>query len=163
MKITCLAEQTMPCAAQAAFELIVDANRFPSMFPGYGPIPAIRAVTMDRPPAVGVTRRIHNADGSILIERITALDRPTRHAYTLGGFRAPFSWLIRLGEAEWSVSERDSGSQVRWEYRFTAASALAYPVAIAVLQTFMTRAMQRCLGNMARTLADTESSPMEPA
>lgn len=155
MRISCQAQQTMPCAPLAVFALMVDPERFPAMFTGYGPIPAIRAITWDAPLAVGATRRIHNTDGSVLTETITALDAPTRHAYTLGGFRAPFSWLVTQGEADWSVSGEGPGSRVCWRYDFTLTGAWAYPLAVVLLKTFMAAAMQRCLDNMARRLADT--------
>ena len=160
MPITCHAQQTMPCAPPAVFALMVDPLRFPATFPGYGPIPGIRTVTLDVPLAVGATRRIHNTDGSTLTETITALDAPTRHAYTLGGFRAPFSWLVSQGEANWSVGATASGSHVRWDYSFSPTRAWTYPLAAVLLRFFMARAMQRCLDTMARRLAaPTAMSP----
>lgn len=158
MRITCRAEQTMPCAPDAVFALMVDPDRFPSMFEGYGPIPAIRSVTLDTPLAVGATRRIHNTDGTTLTEQVTVLDRPVRHAYTLGGFRPPFSWLVTRGESDWTLSAQASGTHVRWIYDFTLTSALVYPLAAVVLKFFMGRAMQRCLDNMARLLATTPAT-----
>ena len=152
MRITCQAQQTMPCAPAAAFALMVDPERFPATFVGYGPIPGIRAVTLDGPLAVGATRRIHNDDGSILVETITALEAPTHHAYTLGGFRPPFSWLVRRGEADWSLHAGPSSSRVCWRYRFDVTHAWAYPLAALLLRLFMARAMRRCLDNMARML-----------
>lgn len=158
MRIMCEAQQTMPCGPHAVFALMVDPDRFPSMFEGYGPIPAIRSVTLDAPLAVGATRRIHNTDGSILTEQVTALDRPVRHAYTLVGFRPPFSWLVTRGESDWTLSTREPGTHVRWIYDFTLTNALAYPLASVVLKFFMSRAMQRCLDNMARLLVTTPVS-----
>lgn len=158
MRIMCRAEQTMPCAPDAVFALMVDPDRFPSMFEGYGPIPAIRSVTLDTPLAVGATRRIHNTDGTTLTEQVTALDRPVRHAYTLGGFRPPFSWLVTRGESDWTLSAQASGTHVRWIYDFTLTSALVYPLAAVLLKFFMGRAMQRCLDNMARLLATTPAT-----
>lgn len=153
MPITWQAQQTMPCTPPAVFALMVDPLRLPSTLTGYGPIPGIRAETLDTPLAVGTTRRIHNTDGSTLTETITVLDAPTHHAYTLGGFRAPFSWLVAHGEADWSVGATTSGSHVRWDYRFSVARAWTSPLAALLLRFFMARAMQRCLGNMARRLA----------
>jgi hypothetical protein len=155
MRITCHAQQTMPCGPHAVFDLMVDPARFPSMFTGYGPIPAIRFVTLDAPLAVGAIRRIHNTDRSTLTERVTALDVPKHHAYTLSGFSAPFSWLVTQGESDWSLNATNSGTHVRWSYAFTLTSAVVYPLAAVVLNFFMGRAMQRCLDNMARLLATT--------
>ena len=158
MRIMCQAQQTMPCGPHAVFALMVDPDRFPSMFEGYGPIPAIRSVTLDTPLAIGATRRIHNTDGTTLTEQVTALDLPVRHAYTLSGFRPPFSWLVTRGESDWALSAEESGTHVRWIYVFTLTSTFVYPLAAVVLKFFMGRAMQRCLDNMARLLATAPAS-----
>jgi len=133
--------------------LMVDPDRFPSTFSGYGLIPAIRSIELEHPLAVGTTRRIQNADGSRLSEQVTALDRPAHQAYTLRGFRAPFSWLVSHADADWSITPATTGSLVRWRYTFTLSSVWAYPLAACVLHLFMARAMQRCLQNMDRVLA----------
>lgn len=160
MRIHCQAEHDFPCSAPAVFELMVDPVRFPATFRGYGLIPAIRSISLDGPLAVGVLRRIHNADGTTLTEQVTALDKPLRHAYTLGGFRPPFSWLVKRGEATWSLGlANESTTRVHWHYRFMATSVLAYPMASLLLRIFMTHAMQRCLENMATLLADSASKP----
>ena len=152
MRISCQAQQTMACAPAAAFALLLDPHRFPATFTGFGPIPGIRAVTLDAPLAIGSTRRIHNDDGSVLVETITALDAPTHHGYTLGGFRPPFSWLVRRGVADWSLHAGPSSARVCWRYDFDLTHAWAYPLAALLLKWFMARAMRRCLDNMARML-----------
>lgn len=161
MPITCHARKTLPCAPPAAFALMLDPVRFPPTFTGYGPIPGILAITAATPPAVGATRRIDNTDGSTLTETITALDAPTRHAYTLEGFRAPFSWLVARGEADWSVAADGPASLVHWRYTFTPTGALVYPLALLLLRVFMARAMRRCLDNMAGVLATNAPLPAE--
>ena len=87
--------------------------------------PAIKAVVLDAPLAVGSTRQIHNADGTVLTERITVLDPPFRHAYELTGFSAPFSWLVRLGDADWTLQATEAGTLVRWRYDFSLTSRSA--------------------------------------
>ena len=129
---------------------MVDAGSFPACFTGFGLIPAIRSIRLTEPLAVGVIRHIYNADNSVLIEKVTVLDRPNRHGYTLGGFQAPFSWLVRQGESDWQLSKRAIGTEVRWRYEFTLTSFLLYPVCFLLLKFFMQRAMQRCLQNMDR-------------
>ena len=68
--------------------MAADADRFPGLFTGFGPIPAIRGVRLHAPLAVGSTRSVHNADGTVLEETIIAHDPPVSHAYTLSGFSA---------------------------------------------------------------------------
>lgn len=149
------ASRTIRATPQATFALTLDPERFPAVFRGYGPIPAIRAITLHAPPAIGATRELRNSDGSKPVERITALDAPRRHAYVLSGLAAPFSWLVRAGHADWTFERRDSGTHVRWEYRFELTSALAWPLAAPLLHLFFVRAMRRCLAAMAASLEST--------
>lgn len=149
MKITCQATRDFICGPEPIFELMVDAGSFPACFTGYGLIPAIRKVRLAEPLAVGVIRHIYNADNSVLTEQITTLDKPNRHAYTLSGFQAPFSWLVKKGESDWRLENQGAGTKVRWTYNFTLTSFLLYPICFILLKFFMQRAMQRCLKNMA--------------
>lgn len=145
MTIHLVARQRFTAPASAAFALSVDSQRFPALFPGYGPIPAIRRVELHGVAAAGTKRQIHNSDGSVLDEEILELDAPHRHRYRLSGFRAPFAWLVRQGEADWQFRDEDGGSRVEWHYRFEPASALARPFAALLLRGFLQPAMQRCL------------------
>jgi len=158
MQIDCLASRAFHCSPQAVYDLMVDTTRFPAAFRGYGLIPAIRAITLHGPLAVGATRLIENADGSVLTERVEALHAPSHHAYILSGFRAPFSWLVTRGAAEWVIKPLASvdavGATVSWRYRFTLTGALAYAPAALILHLFMVRAMRACLGRMAAMLED---------
>jgi hypothetical protein len=142
------------CATpETVYDLIVDATRFPRTFTGYGPIPAVSTIVLDGPLRVGGTRRISNADGSVLTEHVTGLERPLHHAYTLFGFRPPFSWLVTLGVADWCIRSKDEGTEVIWRYVFTLSNPLVYPLCMLLIDLFMRRAMQRCLANMADLLA----------
>ncbi len=152
MPITITVQRHLPASATEVFALAVDPARFP--FPGYGPIAAVRTITLDASLAVGSTRKIHNADGSVLTETVTVLDAPRHHAYELSGFVAPFAWLVQLGEADWRLRPAGDGTDVTWTYRFTLASALAWPLAAPLLHVFMQRAMARSLAAMAAIVSD---------
>ena len=162
MHIDCRAFRTFPCSAGRAFALACDASRFPEFFRGYGPIPAVRAIDVEGPLHTGTVRHVRNSDGSVLIETVTAFDPPQRHAYRLSGFRAPFAWLVREGEADWRITAVDGGADVVWTYRFALTHAFAAPPA-RLLLGFMTAAMQRCLDAMAREVehahAHAEATP----
>lgn len=153
MHIDCHAQTQFPGTAAQAFALCIDSARFPQWFRGYGPIAAIERIATDGAPRVGGQRTVYSADGSVLHERISALDPPHHHAYTLSGFRPPFSWLVREGTAAWQCSAHEAGTQVCWHYSFTLTSALAWPLAKPLLAIFMTAAMRRCLDNMMQALS----------
>lgn len=131
------------------FALLLDPDAFPATFRGYGPIAAIERIVLDAAPALGSTRSIHNADGSVLRERITALEPPNRHAYRLDGFVAPFAWLVRAGHADWRLEPQPSGSMLRWSYRFELTSPLLWPLCWPLLRVGMRTAMTRCLDAIA--------------
>ncbi len=152
MHVDLSAKHTFKAKPAAVFALGLDPLRFPAAFCGCGPIPSIRRISLHAPPAVGSTRELENSDGSRPQERITALESPHRHAYTLSGLSAPFSWLVRAGHADWSITDVATGSAVEWRYRFELTSTLAWPIAWPLLRIFMTAAMRRCLAAMDRML-----------
>lgn len=160
MPIPCHAEQAIRCPPAAAFALLTDHRRFPRVFVGYGPIAAIAEVTLDSPLQVGSTRRVHNADGTVLTETITAHDPPHSHGYVLSGFSPPFSWLVRRGVSMWTVAATEAGVLVAWDYQFTLTSRWAWPLAAPLLRIFMVGAMRRCLRNMAALLDSEAAAPV---
>lgn len=135
-------------APDAVFALAVDAGRFPTLFRGYGPIPALRRITLHGPLAVGVTRDVEGEDGVVMLETVTALDPGRRHAYTLSRLRPPLSWLVRIGQADWDFAASGAGTDVVWRYRFELTTPLVWPIAAPLLRVFMQGAMQRCLAAM---------------
>jgi len=146
MPVVLVAQHRFAHAVESIFELCTE--RFPQVFRGYGPIPAIREVVLLGPLAIGSEREIRNRDGSVLRERVTALQPPLHHAYTLSGFRAPFAWLVRSGAADWQLQPLQDATLLTWTYRFETTSALTRPLATALLRRCMQPAMQRCLHAM---------------
>lgn len=152
MPIRLQVARTIAVPAEGVFALALDAQRFPATFRGCGPIPGLVRITPHAPSAVGSTRDVESSDHSVLIERITALEPPHKHAYTLSGLRPPLSWLVRAGHAEWTFEPNTAGTLVTWRYTFETTHALTWPLAWPLLQLFMRKAMARCLDAMAREL-----------
>jgi carbon monoxide dehydrogenase subunit G len=150
-------ERTIDAPADAVFALAVDPERFPILFAGCGPVPALRRITLHGPLAVGSTRELESSDGSRLVERVTALDAPRRHAYSLSGIRAPLGWLVRAGHADWTFEAAGSATRVRWSYDWEPTGWLARPFAWLLLRCFMRTAMQRCLAAMQSRLSIREA------
>jgi Polyketide cyclase / dehydrase and lipid transport len=159
MNILLHAERTIRASPAAVYALSLDAQRFPAMFTGFGPIPGLRRVTLHAPPAVGSTREIEDNDGLVLNERITALDPGRRHAYTLSGLHPPLACLARIGHADWTFLPVAESTQVVWTYAFELTSPLVWPLAWPLLRGFMRGAMQRCLDAMARSLESPIQAP----
>ncbi len=156
MQIQLSVARDIPAPAAEVFALALDPALFPALFAGCGPIPAIRRITPHAPAAVGSTRELENSDGSRLLERITELDPPRRHAYTLSGLRAPLAWLAREAHADWTFAPDADGTHVEWRYRWELTSVLAWPVVAPLLYGLMRTAMRRCLDAMARTVEPRE-------
>jgi hypothetical protein len=153
--IVLVAQHRFAHPADDVFALSVDPERFPQTFAGYGPIPALRRIVLDGTLAVGSERDVHSSDGSVLKERVTALQPPLHHAYTLTGFRAPLGWLVRAGHADWQLQPLQQGSLVTWSYRFEPTSGFAGTLAAPLLRRCFQPAMQRCLRRMDALLSGT--------
>ena len=152
MNVLLRVEREISATVQATYALSLDAQRFPSFFTGFGPIPGLRRVTLLGPLAVGSARELEDNAGLVMHERVDALDPPHRHAYTLSGLHPPLSWLARAGHANWTFEPAAHGTRVVWTYDFELTSALAWPIAAPLLQGFMRGAMRRCLDAMAHAL-----------
>lgn len=152
MHVDLLATLSLPAPIEAAFALALDPLRFPPLFSGCGPIPAVRCITLHGAPAFGATRTLDNSDGSQLTERITAFEPPRRHGYRLDGFRPPLSWLVTHADADWQFEPNGQGTRVRWHYRWHLTGLPAWPLAWPLLTLFMAGAMRRCLAAMATEL-----------
>jgi len=145
-------QRRIAASAEAAYALAIDAQRFPAVFTGYGPIPGLRRITLHGEPAVGTTRDVEDKAGVVMHERIDALEPGRRHAYTLSALKPPFAWLVRVGHADWTFTPAGNASDVVFSYAFELTSILAWPLAAPLLHVFMRGAMQRCLDGMARVL-----------
>lgn len=149
----CTVRAVLPCPPHAAFDLSVDAERFPALFRGFGPVPGLRRIEVNGPLAAGCVRRVESVDGQVLTERVVALDRPALHVYMLDGLRPPLGWLVRGGLARWTFDPATTGCAVTWHYAFTPRSAWAAPIAGLILFGAMRPAMRRCLTAMAEAVA----------
>jgi Polyketide cyclase / dehydrase and lipid transport len=152
MNIDLRAQRRIAASTEAVYALSLDAQRFPAVFTGFGPIPGLRRITLGAQPAVGTTRDVEDNAGIVMHERIDALEPGRRHAYTLSGMQPPFAWLVRVGHADWTFTPVGDATDVVFAYSFELTSALAWPLASPLLHVFMRGAMQRCLEGMARVL-----------
>jgi len=123
-------------------------------FTGFAPlIPGIRAARLldATAPAEGVRRRVELSDGTSIVERITAFEAPSVHAYDMAEMN-PLQRLICTNMvSRWTFSDAGAGTRVVWDYRIEPRTALHTPLAWVVGRLFE-RAMQRCLNNLARDL-----------
>jgi hypothetical protein len=159
MNVLLHTERKIRASPEAVYALSIDAQRFPRVFPGFGPIPGLRRITLDGAPAVGATRKLEDNNGLVLTERITVLHPGRRHAYTLSGLHPPLAWLVRAGRADWRFAPVAEGTQVVWTYDFELTSPLAWPLAWPLLNNCMRGAMRRCLDAMSHAVESANEAP----
>lgn len=110
-----------PCIAGPAvtFETIVPID-LPSIFKGWGPLPAVIAVsggsgTWDKP---GQERTPKFSDGGTAREMLTEYTMPHSFAYELTEFTNSLAMLVTRIRGEWTFTPDGNGTVVRWTYAF---------------------------------------------
>ena len=139
---------------EQVWDFAVAAETFPRLMHPLGPIPGIARVEMlgGRPLERGAERLVTMTDGSEVLEEILDAERPSRHRYRwLRPPAPPFNLLVRTGEGDWRFAAAGRGTRVEWTYTFDLTSALAYPLAVVVLQLFR-RWMQRALDRLPQEM-----------
>ncbi len=157
MQVYANASAAMRHAPEAVFDYAIDPANFPKVFRGFGPVPAMNKMTLldgATALAVGVEREVQGADGSLLRERITCLERPRHYDYAvLGGLARPLSFLVRGAAVTWEFLPSAAGTRIVWRYAWTLTTPLAYPLAFGVTQ-FLQIAMRQCLERIDRNLSN---------
>lgn len=133
---------------EKVFDFATAVSTLPKVFKGYGIIPAILNAEIVGGGEIreGAIRQVTNADGSVIDEEIIQLTRPTKQTYKLiRGFKPPFSFLVRSGGGDWTLTPSNNLTIVTWKFYFELTSVLAYPLMTFVMSTYFQKAQQRCL------------------
>lgn len=130
MRLSTGAHVDIPRPREEAFDALVTDEALSAYCKKRGPFAGIARAETDSPPAIGARRTITMTDGMVLEETITALERPSRHAYAWSDPPMPLGALIRKAEGDWTFEARGaSTTHIRWRYTFTFRSRLLWPVA----------------------------------
>lgn len=138
------------CPREQVFDVVICPETIPAVFHGHGPIPRATQAEMLSAGGMrkGATRRVTNADGSVIDEEITTVERPSRHAYRLTkGLKLPFTLLVRSAKGEWQLEQQGDGTQITWTFSFELTSAFAWPVGKLMTRPFGI-AMQQALARI---------------
>lgn len=155
MQLHTQATVTASITPAQAYALATDAASFSRYFKGCGPVPAVKKVEWESAAqGVGARRRVHNSDGSVIIEEVLELSAPTRHRYRLvSGFKPPFSWMVKWAEGDWHFTPEGAGARIDWNYYFELRSAAMLPLVLPIAKIFFRQAMQNCLEAMVNSQA----------
>ncbi|MGL5817555.1 MAG: SRPBCC family protein [Phycicoccus sp.] len=158
--VTNTASTVVRAAPSDAFNFIVAEDTPAKVMLRVGPVPTYVEGVVRRGPwgRVGAWRTVTLDDGSTAREEITAIEPPTRFAYTLSEFSPPFGRLVRGATAEWRFTPSGEGAQIDWRYTLSS-SWLLLPAVWVFSRVFYRRYMRRAL---QVTKALTENPP-QPA
>lgn len=138
---------------ELVFRLSTDNDNLPRFFTGYKQIPAIlSAKTADGAPLrEGSTRIVKNSDGSEITETIVRLESPTVQEYKLvGGFKPPFSWLVKTAGGRWDYVTATKGTRVTWTFHFETRGFLARTIFLLFVKASFQKAQEICLSNLKK-------------
>lgn len=155
MSVRARADIVVHRSPEDVFDVVTAPDAVGKTFVGHGPVPAAQRseVLGDGVMRVGATRRVHNADGSVVDEEIVELERPHTQAYRLvSGLRPPFTWLVSEAGGRWRIEPAGEGTRVRWVFSFQPRSWLTKPLVQLLIQPAFRRAMEKCLANTKRLL-----------
>jgi len=144
-------ETTVNVPREQAFLGIVPID-LSLVFTGFGPLPAVTGVSnqVGGWDAVGQTRTVKLADGSLAQEELTAYEEPRYFSYTVSGFTGVLRFLTTSAHGEWWFEPVSAAkTHVRWRYAFRPRNVVVMP-----LVWFVAHALWR--GYMQKSLALTE-------
>lgn len=142
-----------------AFEHIVPID-LPSIFTGYGPLPAVTDV--QTPVAywhtAGQKRTVYLSDGSSMQETLNECLHPDYFSYTVSGFSNVLGLLTTSAQgAWWFKSQSQDNTHVRWQYAFTSRTIMAVPLLWCITQLLWGGYMNNAL-SLAKQQLETRVS-----
>lgn len=155
MKVQSQASIEIKASPEQVFDFATAVSTLPKVFKGYGVIPGIRSAEIVGGGEMreGAIRRVTNSDSSAIDEEIIQLTRPTKQVYKLiGGFKPPFSYLVRYGGGDWTFTPSNDSTIVNWKFYFELTSALAYPLMALIMSSQFQKAQQLCLAEIKKSV-----------
>jgi hypothetical protein len=151
MEIQTQASLYINAPREKLFTFATTSKNLPKVFTGFGPVPAIKKVSMieGQEGIKGSVRLVENSDGSKIRERILKFTPPKNHSYVLeSGFIPPFSWIVSKAIGNWTFDSEKSGVRVTWKFTFFLTTPIAIAVALPLAKVFFYGAQLKCLRNI---------------
>jgi ribosome-associated toxin RatA of RatAB toxin-antitoxin module len=159
MKVHSQASIEIKAFPEKVFDFAIAVTTLPKVFKGYGVIPGIRSAEIVGGGEMreGAIRRVINSDNSVIDEEIIQLTRPTKQTYKLmGGFKPPFSFLVRSGGGDWTFTPSHDSTTITWAFYFELTSPLAYPLMGFIMSAYFQKAQQHCLAEIKKYVENTD-------
>ncbi|MDQ3157450.1 MAG: polyketide cyclase [Actinomycetota bacterium] len=135
---------TAHTSSERTFDTIVPID-LPSVFRGYGPLPAVTRTTDQTGAwdAVGQSRTVHLSDGSSAPERINSYGRPGSFGYRVGPFTGMFGRIVEHADGLFIFEESGGSTHVSWTYTFRARPGRGplLPVVAILWRRYATRVL----------------------
>lgn len=145
-----------PAAPEAVMRFILDLDNW-SMFPGYGPVPAIRKAELvgDRF-EVGARIRVTNSDGSVHHERVAVLE-PLRYVVEME-LDPPASWVMATIRETVDLSAAPEGTRIERTFDVEPRSVVTAPF-VALVARWLERGIRRHNEAVAAAFAANSGAP----
>lgn len=121
--------RTYPAAPEQAFDAVLLEPLERIFNRRYKVIPRIRGAE-DQDGTwghAGQTRTVRLADGNLMHEELTRVDRPHAFGYTITGITGPMKPLASEVHGVWSFDPAGTGTRVTWQWTMHPASRLVVP------------------------------------
>lgn len=149
------AVEVIPRKVEEVFrEAAGEAAPIARYFTGMAPlIPGVVEASVDGGGAheTGALRTVKLGDGTVIKERVLALEAPHLHRYDMVEMNATQRLLLTNMVAEWRFEDVGGATRVRWRYTFHPRNAAVAPATWVMAKLFRV-AMQRCLQRLAAAL-----------
>lgn len=149
------AVEVIPRKVEEVFrEAAAEAAPIARYFVGFPPvIPAVLEATVDGggAHATGALRTVRLGDGTVIKERVLALEAPHLHRYDMAEMNPTQRLLLTNMVAEWRFEDVGGATRVRWRYAFHPRNIAVAPATWVMAKVFRV-AMQRCLQRLAAAL-----------
>ena len=146
---TATVQSVIPGPPAVVFDRVMPID-LASIFPGYGPLPAVTGVRGQTGAwdGVGQSRTVLLSDGSSAGEQITAYDRPGYFAYTVNNFTGVLRLITNSATGRWwfEPDPTSDSTRVKWSYIFHGRSFLTAPILWFVTNILWRGYMRKSLG-----------------
>ena len=144
MEIAIRERALIPTTPERLYEHITSVEGFLS-FPGRGPIPELREVTVEASTLrdAGARTRVINTDGSRHRQVVRVVGPPRRYEIRIHDLDSAFRFMVSHVDEAWELTPEGAGTRVLRTFEFALRSAAWVPLALPLGHGAFRAAMRR--------------------